>query len=75
MATALDRLKIGRWLFIQRLLCIDCFEKTHFLYTSLSACKKDVNKVFAFAQKFQPCQLKKGRFVKRYSCTNERRRR
>ena len=58
MATALERLKKGRWLFIQRLLCIDCFEKTHFLHTSLSACK-DVNKVFAFAQSFQPCQLKK----------------
>ena len=74
MATALERLKKGRWLFIQRLVSIDCFEKTHFLYTSLSACK-DVNKIFAFAQRFQSCQLKKGRFVKRYSCANEPRRR
>ena len=47
MATALERLKKGRWLFIQRLLSIDCFEKTHFLYTSLSACK-DVNKDLRF---------------------------
>jgi len=74
MATALERLKKGRWLFIQRLLFIDCLGKTHFLYTSLSTWK-DVNKVFAFAQRLQPCQPKKGRVAKWYSCANERRRR
>ena len=52
MATALERLKKGRRLFIQRLLFMDCLEKTHFLYTSLSTCK-DVNNVLAFAQRFQ----------------------